>query len=241
MHTVGTFQIAAAEMDVLSTRLARLSPLDQADIKLLQHAEAGRRFSPARREMVHEGEPMGEPEAMLSGWACRQRILEDGRRQILAFLLPGDLIGLCRRTGAVAATTVMSVNDVQTCSLPSARPSEALAEAFARSAALEEHYLYAQITRLGRLDARERLADWLLETHERLDFVGLASRDRFPLPITQEMLADALGLTSVHVNRTLQGMRRDGLLTIRSGLVVLTNRVRLEQMTDHKPARPYSA
>lgn len=76
-----------------------------------------------------------------------------------------------------------------------------------------------------------------MEMQERLAFVGLSAADQFPLPLTQEMLADALGLTSVHVNRTLQAIRRDGLLTLRGGMMSLPDRARLEKLVDYKPAR----
>lgn len=224
-------------MSILSTRLSRLTQLQPADVEMLQAAERDQHRFPARRELIREGEPVRERRALLSGWACRQRILSDGRRQILGFLLPGDLIGVCQHSAPLASTTILAITEIVTCPVPAAEPASGLAEAYARSAALEEHHMLAQITRLGRLNACERLADWLLETQDRLGFVGLSTADQFPLPITQEMLADALGLTSVHVNRTLQAMRRDGLLTSRSGMISFPDRRRLEDMIDYKPAR----
>lgn len=79
----------------------------------------------------------------------------------------------------------------------------------------------AHITRLGRLDAYERILDLLLEFNERLTLSGIASDGHFPLPLTQEMMADALGLTPVHVNRMLQRARSEAVLTWRGGLVSL--------------------
>jgi CRP-like cAMP-binding protein len=93
------------------------------------------------------------------------------------------------------------------------------------------------LTRLGRLSAQERLADWLLETCDRLTLAGPAAGGNLPVPLTQELLADALGLTSVHINRTLQSMRRDGLLAGRSGLFVLCDRPRLELLVGYTKAR----
>ena len=222
----------------LGTRLSRLAHLDASDLGAIAAAQRDQRRWPPRREIIAEGAPIGERRAILSGWACRQRILSDGRRQILSFLLPGDLIGLCRQREPVASTTIMAVTEVVTCILPDAgREGGGLAAAYALSAALEEHYFLAQITRLGRLSAPERLADWILETQERLALAGVSEGDQVPVPLTQEFLADTLGLTSVHVNRTLQAMRRDGLLTSRGGVMVLADRDRLEKMVDHRPAR----
>lgn len=221
----------------LSMRLSRLAALTAEDMQKVADAEQDLRRSPARRELVGEGEPIREQRALLSGWACRQRILVDGQRQILSFMLPGDLIGVCQHRNPLTATTILAVTELVTCAVPEPREGSELAEAYARSAALEERYLLAQITRLGRLDAYRRVADWLLETRDRLALVGLLTGDQFALPVTQEMLADALGLTSVHVNRTLQALRRDGLLNLHGGMVSLTDRERMERLVDYKPMR----
>lgn len=231
-----TFSAPLPQAGALSTRLSRLADLAQAEYQVLRDAEHNVRPLPARRELIIQGEPVRERRAFLSGWACRQRILMDGQRQILSFLLPGDLIGICNHHDPAAAATILAVTEVTTCSAPEAAPGSELAEAFARSAALEEHYFLAQITRLGRMNAIERTADWLLETRDRLALVDMVQGDQFSLPITQEMLADTLGLTSVHVNRTLQAMRKDGLLQLRSGMISL-DRERMERLVDYKPAQ----
>ncbi len=222
----------------LQTRLANLAPLEQPEIGMLQTAMRNRYRSAGKREILAEGELIGKPRALLSGWACRQRILSDGRRQIISFLLPGDLIGVCTRRDAVASTSIIAVTEVVTCALPD--PSEddgALTEAYSISAAIEEHCFLAQITRLGRLSAQERLVDWFLETQERLELAGLASHNQFKVPLTQEMLADTLGLTNVHVNRMLQVLRRDELLSFRGGEIELLNRGLLEALVDFKSTR----
>ena len=234
---MSAFNAPLPSISPLSTRLSRLAPLEAGDMEALREAERNQRRLPARRELIREDETIRERRALLSGWACRQRILSDGRRQILGFLLPGDLIGVCQHTNPLASTTVVTINEAVMCPAPAAEPGSGLSEAYARSAALEERYFLAHITRIGRLNAYERLVDWLLETQERLAFVGLSTADQFPLPLTQEMLADALGLTSVHVNRTLQAIRRDGLLTLRGGMMSLPDRVRLEKLVDYRPAR----
>ena len=80
------------------------------------------------------------------------------------------------------------------------------------------------------------MADFLLEMRDRLAAAGLGSSDRFPLPVTQEAMADLLGLTSVHINRTLQALRRDGLLELRSGVARLGDVDRLAELADYRPA-----
>ncbi|WP_076744578.1 Crp/Fnr family transcriptional regulator [Sphingomonas jeddahensis] len=222
----------------LRTRLRALAPLSGAEMQALAAAERDQRRWPARREMIAEGAPITQARAIVSGWACRQRILPDGRRQILDFLLPGDLIGVSPLSNPLAPATILAVTEVVTCALPAAAAGmPGLSHAYTVSAALTELYTLAQVTRLGRLSAQERLADWLLETRDRLALAGQTVGDNLPVPLTQELLADALGLTSVHVNRTLQSMRRDGLLAGRSGMFLLADRQRLEILAGYRSAR----
>ena len=105
------------------------------------------------------------------------------------------------------------------------------------SRAIEEAHLLAQITRLGRLSALERIADLFLELYERLSLAGLASNGRFALPLTQEVVADALGLTSVHLSRTLQLARRRGEFEWRDGQVILHDLRQLGRMVGRLPVR----
>lgn len=203
------------------TRLRTLTPLDAPAIAALDDASRRPRTFRARREVLAEGARIEEVLLILSGWAARVRILEDGRRQILDFLLPGDFIGLCDHADAIATSAVTAMTDLQVCASPSAEQHPSLRRAYALSRALSEVDLLAQITRLGRLNAHERIADLLLELHERLAVAGLAVDGRFTIPLTQELIADALGLTPVHVNRTLQTLRRDGSLSWKSRELVL--------------------
>jgi CRP-like cAMP-binding protein len=227
---------AAPGLQTISKRLQRLSLLKDAEIAALEAAEHEVRWWPVRREIVAEGARMREQRAVMSGWACRQHVLLDGRRQILCFLLPGDLIGIGGLGASDSFWSIVAITAVATCRVPIAEAGSSLAEAYALSDALEQHHLLAHIIRLGQMDARERLADWLLETRDRLALVGLATVDRIPFPLTQEMLADALGITSVHVNRTLSAMRRDGLVEKSDGSIVLLDPHRLQQLVDYKPA-----
>ena len=202
-------------------RLEALSPLDADARAALASAVQRPRTHRARREMIAEGQDIAETLLVLSGWAARVRLLEDGRRQILAFLLPGDLIGYCDQERPVASSSVIAVTEVDVCTAPDASVSPALARAYRQSRAREQAHLFSQITRLGRLNAHERIADFLLELLERLELAGLAAHGRYVMPLTQELMADALGLTSVHVNRTLQALRREGSLNWKGRELIL--------------------
>jgi CRP-like cAMP-binding protein len=221
----------------LATRLSRLARLDAATLAALAQAGREQRRSPPRREMIAEGDVIRKPLAVLSGWAFRQRILSDGRRQIVDFLIPGDLIGLGTHRHPIESPSIVAVTQVVTCVVPDADAGTELAEAYALSAALEKHYLVQHTIRLGRLTAQERLIDWFLEMQGRLTLAGIVSGDAFSVPLTQELLADTLGLTNVHVNRTLQVLRREGLMSAQGGAISLTDRAQLQMMVDHQPPR----
>jgi CRP-like cAMP-binding protein len=192
-------------------RLARLHPLDDGAREALAAALARARPVQPRRELLQEGAPVREPLLVLDGWGAKVRHLLDGRRQILQFVLPGDLLG--REPKAQAPVTAIAVTPMEVCPAPERTASPALDAVYAAVAALEEAYLHAQIVRLGRMSAHERVIDLLLELYERLEPAGLAQDGRFTVPVTQEVLADALGLTAVHVNRMLQRARRAGDLS----------------------------
>lgn len=222
-------------------RLACLGPLTEGALRALRSA-ADLSFScGARADVIAEGKEIGRPLLILDGWAARVRLLEDGRRQVLSLLVPGDLIGNCRQSRPLAVSTVTAITNLRLCPAPACDALADLAEVYAISGALEEAYLLANITRLGRLTAHERICDLLLELHERLDLAGLVHDDGFYVPMTQEMLADAAGLTSVHVNRTLQLLRREGELTWKSRQVVLTDPARLADQIGRNPVRVSAA
>jgi CRP-like cAMP-binding protein len=168
---------------------------------------------------------------VVTGWACELRILPDGRRQIFGFLLPGDFID-ARATsslgqrGVVALTRLEVVNAAaHLASDPSSRDD--LAVAMDEANLQKEERLYDHLTRIGRLTARERMIHLLLEFCSRLERVGLVREDSFKLPLTQEVFADTLGLSVVHINRTLKQLRQEGSVTVKGGVVTLYNRARL--------------
>jgi len=210
-------------------RLGTLEPLDAAALEALNGAVQRPRTFPARREIVTEGQEITETLLVLSGWAARVRMLEDGRRQILNFVVTGELACLRSPEDSVARSTVVALTDVVACAAPEGSGAPGLGRVYALSRSEEEVQLLAQLTLLGRMTAQERIADLLLELLERLERAGLAERGRYLTPLTQEMLADALGLTAVHVNRTVQALRRQGDLKWRGREVILPNPAHLRR------------
>lgn len=222
-------------------RLSRLSRLDAPALDALSLSVMRPRLVQPRRELLSEGEEIREQLLILDGWAARVRQLADGRRQIIHLLLPGDFVGLCSHDRPLAASTVVALTSVEVCVAPEPSCSPALARAVALSRAHEEAYLLAQITRLGRLNAYERIGDLLLELLERLEAAGRAAHGRFVLPLTQEVLADTLGLTSVHVDRTIQTMRRDGEIIWKGRSLVIANPAALGRQVGRAPVRVTAA
>ncbi len=202
------------------SRLGAFASLSEDERRALRLASDLSHRVAASRDLVLAGHRTAGALIVLEGWLGRVLLFSDGRRQILSFLVPGDVIQEPNTFQPTAASTITALSDAILCPAPAAEEA-GLREAYAVSAALDEAHLLRQIARLGRMSAYERIHDWLLEMHERLMLAGRAGPDSFVMPLTQETLADALGLTSVHVNRTLQAMRRDDVLEWRGGVVRL--------------------
>jgi CRP-like cAMP-binding protein len=200
-------------------------------------------YSPSQ-EIVPQGGPIRRARLIIEGWACRQRTLADGRRQIIGFLLPGDLIGMRRQSGPLDLCATVALTRLQCLDATPLREavlrdvgrSPGLVAAMRRAERLEEAQLLDHVTRLGRQTAYERVAHLLLDLHARLTAAGLALGPSFPMPLTQETLADALGLSVVHVNRILQQLRREKLVELRAGRAVLLQPDALAHIADFRLA-----
>ncbi len=170
------------------------------------------------------------------GWALRYKLLPSGDRQIINFALPGDFLcfnaAIFRRSDHfVAAKThlrVFGVDIVAFRQMLANQPSMALTLAWAN--AHEEAMLAERIASLGRRSARQRMAHLFCELWRRLELLDMATADGFPLPVTQEDLGDTLGLTVVHVNRTLRRLCLDGLVAREHGRMRVIDKRRLEQV-----------
>lgn len=218
-------------------RLARLATLDAAAEAALVEAISRTQSYRPRRDLTVEGRDIASPQLILSGWAARVRILLDGRRQFLNFLLPGDLVGLYHHHRPLAPASIITLTEMTTCVPPAWGKNASLDEAYAVAEALDEAFLLAQIARLGRMNAMERIGDLMLELHERLSMSELTYGSSFDLPITQETLADALGLTAVHVNRMLQAARRAGDLLWSSRSLTIPDPKALARKVGRAPIR----
>lgn len=223
-----------ATTEPVRRRLDLLSPGLPDMIGMAQHRFSARLVR-ARREIMREGETPAGIIALRSGWAALARHFPDGRRQLQHILVPGDLLSVDRETPyavSIVALTPVALVDLDG---PHGHEGDVFEPALRRHALLTVGYLLNATARLGRQSALERFAHLLLELRERLSDVGLAGPSRFEMPLTQEMLADTLGLTSVHVNRTLQSMRQQGLIALSGREVTLLQPDELARLADYQP------
>jgi CRP-like cAMP-binding protein len=172
--------------------------------------------------IVREGEPPLSCSLILRGFAFRQKLVSNGARQIISIHIPGEFVDLQNVLFDVADDSVQSLGRSEVAVLP----KDAMAELFAahpniRRAAWLDTLIDSSVFRewvvnLGRRDARGRIAHLLCELMARLKASGLMDSDVCDFPLTQEQIADATGLTPVHTNRTLQTLRKDGLISLSS-------------------------
>ena len=217
-------------------RLGKLAGRADFDAGTLTPKLASRKL-PIRSELLAYRQGIAGVSALQSGWAALVELLADGRRQIVHLVLPGEIIAYPRPGRCLASATAIAITPVEVCTW---RISEdpvvagAQLQALGASDAVEQTCMINQITRLGRRSAYERLAHFLLEIRERLMLAGIGNGKIFQMPLTQELIADVLGLTSVHINRTLQQLRQDGYLNLRSGVMDFPDPDRLIDIVDYR-------
>lgn len=198
--------------------LSNLVELGEQDVAALSKVSTHPHSVSAGQSLEKLDLVASRPIIVLSGWLARVRMGRDGKRQILDAYLPGDILRPNEEISPHVSGTVAALIDARLCLAP-ASPSDQLLKGLALCQQRDEVRLLRQIYRLGRMTASERVYDWMIETRDRLRAAGLAEGDQFMLPLKQDMVADILGLTPVHVNRTLKELRLSGRLTWRLGKV----------------------
>lgn len=222
----------------LTDKLAKLVQLSAEEIAVLAELQATPRTVQRNRELVSEGRRYDELLILLDGVALRYSVLKDGRRQILNVVLPGDFIGFPGCLFETALYSITALTETAVSAVPFARLF-ALFEYQPRLAAAVfwlfacEAAMYAEhLVTVGRRSALERCAHFLLELLSRLQAIGRADERSFQMPLTQELIADALGLTAQHVNRTLRQLREDGLIGMHGSTIVVPDVDALAALAD---------
>ncbi|PRY80520.1 CRP-like cAMP-binding protein [Yoonia maritima] len=222
----------------LARKLSAFVALSDAELSVLERLHKRRRTFVAGRDLVHQGQADQAAYILLSGWACSYKLLHDGQRQIVDFQIPGDFLGLRSVVLHVSDHSVEPVTDLEVTEVFAADLFEAfaqtprLATALLWTASRDEAMVVEHLVGIGRRGAAERMAHFLLELGNRLTLVGLGSKAGYDCPLTQYLIADAIGLSAVHVNRVLRQLREDGLATFRDGHVTFDDYDKLAAFAD---------
>jgi CRP-like cAMP-binding protein len=203
-------------------RLNVLRPLSEEAVTSLELAILeGLQRAGQGEDLISEGDQVDSVRIVLSGWLYRYKTLEDGRRQIVNFILPGETCDahaflLSTMDHSIATLTPAAYADIKRARFEKLVAADrSLAEAFWCETLLSNAIQREWAINLGRRVAMERVAHLFCEIYERLRPVGLVEGNTCSLPVTQMDLADATGLSVVHLNRTLQELRAAGLITLR--------------------------
>ena len=225
----------------LVTTLGLHSPLDAADREALMALPVTIRTMEALGYIAREGDVPTSCSVLLAGYAFRQKLTSEGTRQILSLHLPGDPIDFQTLFLSTADHNLQALTQVRIAAIPRKAIVELMDERPAVAHAVIANMLVeASIGRewqlnVGRRDARSRLAHFLCEFGQRVDASILADSGRYELPMTQEQLGDALGLTSVHVNRTLKALEAEGVLHRAGRKIVFPAWQRLRSIAGFSP------
>lgn len=191
----------------------------------------------AGHDILVEGDRVDHAWLLLEGWACRFATLPDGRRQIIGFVLPGELCAAWPPASERARYAVRTLTAARLASIPFDRMPALLAEhpglgeQVRAAAAIEQSVLAAWLANLGLRKAPERIAHLFCELAHRIGSASPRGRaESVRLPLTQQELAEALGLTNVHVNRVLQRLKRLGLIEFRRGVLLLRDIDKLREL-----------
>ena len=222
----------------LTRKLELFGPLPGEDRQLLDKAVANRRVLRAKTNIIQEGDAPSDVRVVVSGLACRYKLLPDGSRQIFAYLLPGDFCDLHifilkEMDHGIETLSPCEIADVPRSRILEMTQRPELSRALWWATLVDEATLREWLCNLGQRDAFHRIAHLFCELHARTKAIGLVSPDgALPLPITQTELADTVGLTNVHVNRALQELRATNLIEFRSGVLTIHNVDQLRDMSD---------
>lgn len=231
MATLQTF--ASVTGNPLVRKLEPVFPMSEDDRAAVMDACTDVRSFREHEHVTREGDRPSHVRLVLEGWAARYTLVPSGARQFTAFLIPGDFCDLHatilkemdHSIIALTPATLAYITHEKADALRRERPE--LARALWWSTLVDEAISREWIVNIGRRDAHDRIAHLMCEMHMRMRNVGLADDGQFDLPLTQEELADALGLTPVHTNRMLQSLRAEGLIEFKAQSLAILDIPRL--------------
>ncbi len=210
---------------------------DEIDALLKIHEQT--RIIEAHKTFLNQGKTQKQSLIVTRGWAYRYYDLSNGKRQIINYYLPGDIISPFSSVMPRINYSVATITPLHVCRFDRDDLTELFAitpklkPLFGLLLAWEDILLVGQVCRIGRQSAYERTAHLLLELFQRLKMVGRTEQDTFISPLTQKMMADTLGLSTVHMNRTLHKLCNDNLISIMGHKVGLLNTFKLKQIAEY--------
>ena len=213
-------QTAVAQTNPLIRKLSHLQPLTAAELAVLESAFTATQEFPAETDIVREGQLPGSSNVLLEGMTCRYKILADGRRQIFSFHVPGDMFDaqsfiLRRMDHSVGTLTPCRIGVIPHAAMTRITENHPrLARAIWKDTLVDAAIFREWMASIGRRSAYQRIAHLMCEIYTRFSMVELTRGLEIDWPITQAEVGDALGLSVVHVNRTLQELRGNRLITL---------------------------
>lgn len=225
----------------LITKLECFTELSHDEKQLITDVTCDVREFGRREDIIREGDKPESVHLLLEGWACRYKVLPNGERPIMGFLIPGDL---CDVHVALLDEMDHSIGTLSGCKI-AFLPREAVSELISRNERLcralwwanlvDEAILREWLVTLGHRPADKRLAHFFCEMLLRAKAVGLTEDDSFDLPVTQEELGDTMGLSTVHINRMMQELRGQGLVTSKGKRLIVNDLEKLMAFADSNP------
>jgi CRP-like cAMP-binding protein len=202
----------------LIQKLDRLAGLDDTDKQMITDLPFRSMTVPANTQLVREGDKVTECCLLLSGYAFRYKVAANGNRQIVSFHLAGDVLDLQHLLLVKADNGLQTLTEAVVAWVPivslkaliGERPR--IGEALWRDTLIDASIFREWVLNVGQRDAKSRIAHMLCEFAVRREAAGLGTPERFDLPMTQEHIADATGLTAVHVNRMLMALSTEGII-----------------------------
>jgi CRP-like cAMP-binding protein len=232
---------AGPDTNPLVRKLQGLASLTAADLSALEQISTQARLFGSHTDLIPENVVSEDAFVVLDGFACRYKELQSGARQITDYLLPGDICGSDVTAVGPLDHTVGTLSPCVVARIPrhtfrQLKQRSAIADALHLVDRIEVSTTRTWVVNVGCRPAVERVAHLFCELLVRLEAVGLASHGVCPLPLTQVDLAQTLGLSNVHVNRTLQELRRQGLIELKGRTLRLLDKTRLQAIAEFNPA-----
>ncbi len=225
---------------LLVKKMAAFVKLSEPELAFMAEVQSRPIHLPRGRELVHEGQPGQSAYILQSGWGCSFKLLPDGGRQIITFPVPGDCLGLRSMLLRTSDHAFSALTDAVVTRIESAHMSKMFADYPYLGAAIlwamsrDEAMLVEHLVSVGRRSAIERTAHFFLELYDRLSLIGLAHKEHFSCPLNQYVIADALGLSTIHVNRVLRQLRDKKLMTFKAQKIIIHDLLAMKELAGYE-------